>query len=274
MTRFPRILSLHWLVAALALATVLPTASAWSESASSVTLPRPAGLAGDVDFWVRIYSEVTTAGGLIHDSRNLEVVYQKVTTPKGLSRKAKERWTDKVKDKYRKILSTLATGKRSGLTSEEARILALWPDNVSNSELRKAKSRLRFQLGQADKFEAGIVRSGRWKSFIEGIFEEHGLPRELASLPHVESSFTPWAYSHVGAAGLWQFTRSTGQRFLRVDHVADERLDPYRATVAAARLLKQNREVTGTWPLAITAYNHGASGMRRAARKLGTKDIV
>ncbi|HIG70665.1 MAG TPA: LysM peptidoglycan-binding domain-containing protein [Myxococcales bacterium] len=237
-------------------------------------LPRPAALAHDVDFWVQIYSEVTTRGGLIHDSRHLEVIYEQVTVPSGARGKARERFTDKIKAKYRKVLTKLATGKRTGLTAEEARILALWPEDVTNSDLRKAKSRLRFQLGQADKFKAGVVRSGRWKQHIEKVFAEHGLPKELTALPHVESSFTPWAYSRVGAAGLWQFTRSTGRRFLRVDNVIDERLDPHRATVAAARLLSQNREVTGTWPLAITAYNHGASGMRRAARKLGTKDIV
>ncbi len=252
----------------------------WAVSASSatagrgVTLPRPAEAAEDVHFWVRIYSEVPTSGGLIHDSRHLGVVYDRITIPKGLSSRARERFTEKAKSKYRKILDTLARGKRSGLSGEERRILGLWPAGTTNAELRKARSRLRFQLGQSDKFRAGVIRSGRWKAMIERVFEEHDLPPELASLPHVESSFTPWAYSRVGAAGLWQFTRSTGRRFLRVDHVVDERLDPFRATVAAARLLKQNRQVTGSWPLAITAYNHGASGMRRAARKLGTHDIV
>lgn len=253
---------------------VASAATSSAEAGPGDRLPRPPELARDVQFWVRIYSEVTTEGGLIHDSRHLEVVYEKVTLPSGIRGKAKERWTDKVKSKYRKILGTLATGKRSGLTAEEARILALWPSNVKNSELEAAKSRLRFQLGQADKFKAGVIRSGRWKKHIEEVFADHGLPKELTALPHVESSFTPWAYSHVGAAGLWQFTRSTGRRFLRVDNVTDERLDPHRSTVAAARLLAQNREVTGTWPLAITAYNHGASGMRRAARNLGTKDIA
>ncbi|MDP6979617.1 MAG: LysM peptidoglycan-binding domain-containing protein [Myxococcota bacterium] len=239
-----------------------------------VTLPHPAEAAEDVHFWVRIYSEVPTSGGLIHDSRHLGVVYDRITVPKGLSRRARERHTEKAKSKYRKILDSLAGGKRGGLSSEEKRVLGLWPAGTSNAEFRKARSRLRFQLGQSDKFRAGVIRSGRWKKMIERVFEEHDLPPELTSLPHVESSFTPWAYSRVGAAGLWQFTRSTGRRFLRVDHVADERLDPFRATIAAARLLKQNRQVTGSWPLAITAYNHGAAGMRRAARKLGTRDIV
>jgi len=90
----------------------------------------------------------------------------------------------------------------------------------------------------------------------------------------VESSFQPEAMSKAGAAGLWQFIRSTGRRFLRIDRAVDERLDPYRATEAAAQLLAYNYRVLGTWPLAITAYNHGAAGMRRAREQLGTDDIV
>ena len=83
-------------------------------------------------------------------------------------------------------------------------------------------------------------------------------------LPHVESSFNAAAYSKVGAAGLWQFMRSTGRRYMRVDDAVDERLDPYRSTEAAAQLLAYNYRVLGSWPLALTAYNHGAAGMRRA----------
>jgi membrane-bound lytic murein transglycosylase D len=96
---------------------------------------------------------------------------------------------------------------------------------------------------------------------------------ELVALPHVESSYNPTAYSRVGAAGMWQFTRSTGRLYMRVDSVVDERLDPYVASEAAARLLAKNYELTGTWPLAITSYNHGAGGMKRAARTLGTTDM-
>ena len=92
-----------------------------------------------------------------------------------------------------------------------------------------------------------------------------GLPTELAALPHVESSFNTYAYSKVGAAGMWQFMRGTGRRFLRIDAAVDERLDPYRSTEAAASFLEQNYIVLGSWPLALTAYNHGAGGMKRRA---------
>jgi len=248
------------------------TASA--AAAAPGDFPRPSALAADITFWERIYGEVGTDGGLIHDTRDLGLVYEVVKIPNGLSRRARERHTDKLKKKYKTMLLHLAKGKRSGLSRDERRVLALFDTKVSDGTLRAAARRIRFQLGQADKFRAGVIRSGAYKPHILNVLRNMGLPLEIAHLPHVESSYTPTIYSRVGAAGLWQFTRSTGRRFMRVDHVVDERLDPYRASIAAARLLEQNRRVTGTWPLAITAYNHGASGMRRASRKLGTKDIV
>jgi membrane-bound lytic murein transglycosylase D len=73
---------------------------------------------------------------------------------------------------------------------------------------------------------------------------------------------------------MWQFMRSTGRRYMRVDEAVDERLDPYRSTEAAAQLLAYNYRVLGSWPLALTAYNHGAAGMRRAKETVGTDDFV
>ena len=233
----------------------------------------PPGLEPDIQFWMRIYTEVENSAGLLHDYRNIHVVYEEIDLPKGLSEKAEERYLEKHKDRYRKILKTLAGGKRKDLEPEEKRILALFPPGVSNKELSAHTKRIRFQQGQADRFRAGLIRSGAYADHIQEILGEMGLPPQLAALPHVESSYSPEAYSRIGAAGLWQFTRTTGRRFMRVDQIVDERRDPYKSTEAAARLLAQNLRVTGSWPLAITAYNHGASGMRRATRKLGHQDI-
>ena len=244
-----------------------------SASASAEKLPLPASLEPAVDFWVRVYSEVESSGGLIHDNRHLDVVYEVVNLPAGLSHRDRERRTDARKKQIRSILLKLATGRRSGLTADEARVLSRWPADVSNSTLRQAADRVRFQLGQANRFREGLARSGAWRSHVERALADEGVPPELVALPHVESSYNPKAYSRVGAAGMWQFTRSTGRLFMRVDSVVDERLDPFVSTRAAARLLAKNREITGAWPLAITAYNHGAAGMKRAASKLGTRDI-
>ena len=89
-----------------------------------------------------------------------------------------------------------------------------------------------------------------------------------------ESSFRNDARSFRGAVGMWQFMPSTGRLYMRVTRVLDERRDPLDATRAAARLLQDNYRELGTWPLAVTAYNHGRAGMRRAVRRLGTRDIV
>jgi membrane-bound lytic murein transglycosylase D len=236
-------------------------------------LPRPPELEANVRFWTRIYTEVDSGAGLIHDSENLEVVYEEIRLPDGISSRARSRRIAKIKKRYRAVLQRLARGKRENLSEEEARALAHWPDDVSNATLKRASSRVRFQLGQADKFHEGLIRMGRWSAHIERVLEDHGVPPELVALPHVESSYNPRAYSRVGAAGIWQFTRSTGRLYLRVDHVVDERMDPFASSVGAARLLRDNHRRLESWPLAITAYNHGVAGMARAVRKLGTRDI-
>ncbi len=249
----------------------LAAGSALAES--SALFPRPAGLEPDIAFWTDIYTQVDTSSGVIHDSRHLNVRYEIVNFPNNTSSRSRSRLVKRKKEGYEKVLKALGRGKRQGLTAEEARVLALWPEDVSNKTLAQAARQIRFQLGQADRFKAGLVRSGAYKPYIESILKDRGLPLELAALPHVESSFNPEAYSKVGAAGMWQFTRSTGRRYMRIDHVVDERRDPFTSTVAAARLLENNHGITSTWPLALTGYNHGVSGMRRAARIRGTNDI-
>lgn len=234
---------------------------------------RPAELEPDIAFWRRVYTEVSTNGGFIHDAANLAVVYEVLEFPAALPPRQRARRIEEAKKKYVRILERLAQGAEN-LTAEERRVQALWPKNTRRARFEQASEEVRFQLGQADRFREGLVRSGTWRDYIAATFERMGLPRELAALPHVESSFNPYAYSKVGAAGMWQFMRSTGRRFLRIDGVIDERLDPYRSTEAAARFLEQNYLVLGSWPLALTAYNHGPGGMRRAKEQLGTSDIV
>jgi membrane-bound lytic murein transglycosylase D len=180
---------------------------------------------------------------------------------------------ERAQSQYAQILKRLARGGPPS-TSEEVRVLALFPKGVSGAALREASERVRFQRGLADKFRDGWVRSGRWEEHIARVFRTRGLPGELSALPHVESSFNPAAFSHAGAAGLWQFMPTTARLHgLRVDRTFDERFDPFRATEGAADLLADNHRRLGEWPLAVTAYNHGPGGMMRAVKQLGTNDI-
>ncbi len=243
---------------------------AFSSFTLAENFPRPQALQPAVDFWVKVYTEVDTRSGYVHDADEVGIIYE--TLELSGDYYADRRAMRAANKRYGQILRRLASG-RAGLNAEEQRVLDLWGVDVSAERLREAASSVRFQRGQSDRFKAGIIRSGEWNDHIERVLRERGLPLELGVLPHVESSFNPEAYSKVGAAGIWQFTRPTGRRYLEVDYVIDERMDPFAATVAAAQLLEHNHQLTGTWPLALTAYNHGAASMRRATSELGTTDI-
>jgi membrane-bound lytic murein transglycosylase D len=272
MKNLNRLPLLLWL-SSLALLMTLVVMPARASSPHSEHFVRPPEFEPAIAFWRRVYTEVTTSGGLLHDPDDLSVVYEVMQFPSDISPKARAAQIEQAKKKYARILERLASGAED-LSKEELRVQALWPKGTRRSRFEQASESVRFQLGQADRFREGLVRSGAWYDHIAKTFERMGLPRELAALPHVESSFNPYAYSKVGAAGMWQFMRSTGRRFLRIDATVDERLDPYRSTEAAARFLEQNYIVLGTWPLALTAYNHGPGGMKRAQEQLGTSDIA
>lgn len=272
------------------LSTELPVASSTAAVASvsatpeelnvpiSREIPWPEALQPDINFWIRVYSEITTRQGFMHDEQNLSIVYGAIDVPERTpGSQARRKAIEDARERWREALIEAAKARSANRTptgADARRALELWGEQASASRLRAAAERVRFQLGQADRFRAGIVRSGIWENHIARTLEMKGLPRELASLPHVESSFDPTAYSKVGAAGLWQFMRSTGRLYMRIDDVVDERMDPFIATESAARLLQSNYRVLGSWPLAITAYNHGTAGMRRARDRLGTDDYM
>ena len=265
----------------LAMWALAPSLSAADESsgvavappAADIDLPLPDELRPQVDFWKRVYSEITTQQGFVHDSRRM-LVYETVAIPQHLGRRGTQRFVKTRVSKIATALETLAHGKRDNLNSEETQVLSLWPVDVDDATLMQAAENVRFQTGQKEKFAAGLLRSRTWMPYIERTFAHYGLPKELAALPHVESSFNIHAYSKARAAGIWQFLPTTARRFMHLDSVVDERYDPIRSTEAAARLLKENFRTVGSWPLAITAYNHGAEGMRRAVLATGSADIA
>ena len=251
----------------------LVVARVWAADSDTV-MRRPPELDRDVKFWVRVYTEVDTNGGFIHDQYNLGVVYATIRFEPNTSPHQRQRIVDAAKDRVIAALRRIAAAKDGPLSDDDQRIKGMWGTEGTPSRLLEAVDDVRFQLGQADRFKEGLIRSGAWETHIAETLANLGLPPELAVLPHVESSFNPAAYSKVGAAGLWQFMRSTGRRYMRIDSAVDDRLDPFRSTEAAAQLLAYNYRILGTWPLALTAYNHGAAGVRHAKETLGTDDIV
>ena len=125
------------------------------------TFPQPSELQPDVDFWVSIFTRYSTDEGVLHDNRNLGVVYDRLDMPAKLSRRERNRRVDARRKQLQAVLRSLASGKRSNLSDEEARVLALWPADVTDGTLGAAVKRVRFQHGLSDRFKAGLERSGR-----------------------------------------------------------------------------------------------------------------
>jgi membrane-bound lytic murein transglycosylase D len=241
---------------------------------ASDTFAHPQELEPDVRFWIRVYTEVTTDQGLLHDDWNLGLVYEVLRFDPADSPHQRERIVAQAKAHYAELLRRFAAGATDNLTAHERRILHAFGEKTTPAQYRDAIDRIRFQLGQADRFHEGLLRAQAYEANISRVLADRGVPAEIGALPHVESSFNPAAYSRVGAAGLWQFMPGTARRYMRVDSLVDQRLDPYSATEAAANLMLYNYRLLGSWPLAVTAYNHGPGGLRRAQDELGTSNIA
>lgn len=232
-----------------------------------------------VEFWTKVYSKYSSDQVIIHDKEHLNVIYtvldfSYLKNSRGSyrsKRKKRQRVVKKAKEKYRLILKKLAhkRAKISQLNQEERRIYNLFVPIYEKNKFYRASSwrRIRAQKGQKDSFQKAIIRSGLYIDKMEEIFQSAGLPIELTRLPFVESFFNPYAQSKCSASGMWQFMYATGRLFLKINHLVDERRDPFISTEAAAKLLKNNFDKLGSWPLALTAYNHGALGVARGLKR-------
>jgi membrane-bound lytic murein transglycosylase D len=247
--------------ATLALAVVLAYAGR-ARAATGGEFPVPSSLAPAVRFWVDVFTRWDAGQVVLHDRLRPGLVYQVIDAPPGGAGAARiERWRHSIGDRV--ILSALAAA------SPVRQPLITVPAVADPTGMR----RIRTQRGRREAFAQALAAYRLYAPVVKRALAAEGLPTELAALPLIESSYHPGATSPAGAAGLWQLMPDTARPYLRVSGGVDERHDPTRASVVAARHLHELLAAFGSWPLALTAYNRGQAGVEEASAAVGSTDL-
>ena len=242
--------------------------------------PVPQCLDANVRFWKQIYRDVETTEGLIHDREDLSRVFGRFTLPTDRRRRKAEitRQYGFYQARLQRLAGQLARierGENPGvlLDAADRQLLGIFrPEDRRADRIFEVSGRLRIQSGLRSRFDGGVRRSIDLLPTITPILDSAGVPKDIVHLPHVESSYVRTARSKVGAVGLWQIMPAT-MRILMGPAAVGRRMDPVVSTRAAAKLLAQNYRILGSWPLALTAYNHGTAGVSRGVRATGSRDL-
>lgn len=175
-----------------------------------------------------------------------------------------------------KVLEDIKRGRP--LTEQEKRAMASRGEIQFNLDVRETEEVQMFlqyfSMEKRGTMERWLVRAEPHLAYVRAVLTSFNLPPDLIVLPFIESGYNCMAYSTAGAGGMWQFMPFTGRRFgLTVDWWEDERRNPYKATVAAAKYLTVLYEMFGDWHLALAAYNAGEGKVSRAMAKSGQNDF-
>lgn len=215
----------------------------WTSSLPGESIFTPSeDLVERVEFWMKIYAHYDSNQGVFHLVDDPSFVLGEVDLEPILQNS---------------VLSSFEKKRRAD------RYLAETKQNLLRKWKMTDGSKIRLQMGLKDRMEKAFFVSGRYLPMMENIFRKKGLPIELTRIVFVESSFNVNAYSKVGASGLWQIMPSVARPHGYIQKQYDKRNHPVYATRLAADILEQNFKGLNSWPLAITAYNHGLTGVKR-----------
>ncbi len=244
----------------------------------------------NVRFWFLVYTRLDSTQVAIHDKNNLSIIYKvldfSALKQKGLhsntlyvlqQKLSRERQNDirLALDLLAKDPFNMDAGSREIFRAVK-NSGALIPTEKASRMLffKKLRDHLRVQTGQRDFIEAGLKRSLPYQTFLKNYFEKRGLPKELTSIPFLESSFNPKAHSRVSALGVWQFMPLISSYYLPTrTTLMDYRSNVGLASIAAANLLFENHKIMKKWDLTVTSYNSGTKHLLNSRRKLASLNV-
>lgn len=249
------------------------------EARTPAAFPSSPILEPRVQFWEKIFSRYPSHQIVIHDKDDVNLILGVIQLRSqgfdSMDSPGADRFVQMTLRRYTETLRGF-TERGSAMRHEHALAATIWEacqNPQARARLLTGRITLRTQAGLADTFREAYRTSRLYLPRMERIFREHGLPPELTRIVFVESMFNIKARSKVGASGLWQLMPRTARAYLRVNRHVDERNSPFKATEAAAKILHSNYQELGNWPLAITAYNHGLGGMKRAVAQTGSRKL-
>ncbi len=234
--------SMRWLVESPATAPPAPTVTATTTTTAPIALPEtPKSMQARVAFWARIWGELDSNQFLVGARQNPGRVLAEVDC-RGMSQ---------AKCDDRLVAARAKGAQKAGLSMQD--VVAV--------------------EGRRDGLAAAFAKAGPELAAAETMFERVKVPGAYARLAFVESMWRTSAVSGAGAVGPYQIVERTGDRYLMIKHGVDERRDPIRASLAAAKYLRRMKLELGSWSMALTAYNAGPTRLRALAKARKTKDV-
>lgn len=219
----------------------------------------PEGLELRVAFWQRIWGELVSGQFVLVDERRPWVVHAEVDCRESGGTVCANRKASAKSDAIDGMKHKLTRDKLYGRGSKLA---------------RDAKKHLLFVEGRKDGLDRVLEKHGDDVAAAEAMFDLARVPREYARLAVVESMMRNDARSSAGALGTYQLMPLIASKYLMVREGIDERLDPVRSSLAAAKYLKTLKGELGTWPHALTSYNTGPTRLRAMMKRLRTRDVA
>jgi membrane-bound lytic murein transglycosylase D len=237
----------------------------------------PRSLERRIAFWTKVWGERGDNQHYLVDERRPWIVHAEVDCRDLFSTPGTSAGTADVDTAKNSCGSRLTQARRAAQASlkkdwTKPSVLRLYDGDKKLA--KTAHQSLIAIQGRKDALKRATDRAAPHLGHAEGLFANEEVPRIYARAAIVESLWRPEALSRSGAAGAYQFMAKTGRQFLAVEEgIVDERLDPLRASWAAARYMSQMAKSLDKWPLVLTAYNTGPARMKKVMKVRGTEDI-